>query len=214
MNKAVHIEPSILATTRRSVTRLLRQYSNLKVPIHLDVADGTLTRNNVLTPRILASLRLPASTTVHVMSRQPHVWLEAVRRSQAKSVILHVEAAEIITARQLATAAGLRVGIGILCTTPISRLRRLTPLNWAHIMTGQSGKNGAPIDPKAVRRIHAIHRLYRPTKISADVGLNPSTIPAVVKAGTTTIIVGSYLRRRSRYLRSAWHALQQSLSFV
>lgn len=206
MKKTYEIKPSVLAGNRKTFARLLRRAKKLSSKLHIDIMDGAFVHTRSISARDLASTRLSATTEVHLMVKRPTAWVEAVKKSGARRVIIPCEIPSIerAHAQKMYSQQGIRVGLAAKMGTPLSKIPQVA---WIHLMLGPIGGYGAPMFPTAPKRVRTLRRDRPRTRISTDVGLNPATIPSIIKAGANVVIVGSYLSR-ARNSRRAWGRLQ------
>lgn len=206
MRRGYEIRPSVLAGTIASFRRRLRLARRLTSRLHIDIMDGRFVSTRSISADQLATINLPTVAEIHLMVQEPSRWIAAVKKTGARQVILPIEIplAERRRSVRAAKQSGLTIGWAIKMTTP---LKRLPVVSWIHVMTGPIGKYGRSMSTVAPQRIQDIKRRLRPKKLSADVGLSPQTIPLVIRAGATGVVVGSYLAKPSS-VKQHWAILK------
>jgi|GEM_PF-1445126 len=207
MSGRIVVEPSVLARTTPRFLALQTVARTLSRSYHVDLMDGKFTSTTSIGPTIVAKRKLSATTTVHLMVKDPIAWLPAVIASGCRQALIHAEIGQRAKIGLASfRAAGCKIGLALRVTTKLDILDQYRHLNWIHLMTGPIGRYGSAFDKKSLARIAAVRRRLPHAIISVDVGMNPRTIPLVVAAGANRIIVGSYLW--SGDPRTRWSVLQ------
>ncbi len=194
---AVKILPAVLASSAQQLRRQLQLASEYSSTIHLDIADGSLTSTRTVGPKTLANLHSTTTVEAHIMSTRPDRRLTTVLALGVRRVIIHVELGMALKP-YLALFRSQKISV-ILAINPATPLRRLD--RWVDLVQGVQvmgvvpGRLGARWHPQTVARIRQLRRRWPRLAISCDGGMTPETLPAVVRAGATTIIVGSYLQQ-------------------
>ncbi len=209
---AVELLPSVLARTSLSLQRRWRIASVFGRQIHLDLEDQSFVSGRTVGPAILKRLSSRFPIEAHCMTRHPEKWLEALLHLKISRVIIHVElGAALKTYIALFHSHRWPVCLAINPSTP---MQKLTPwLRWVdgvQVMTVHPGRYGAPFQPKMVERIRTLHQRYPRLPLAVDGAMTPKTIPGVIAAGATRVIVGSYLQRAAQP-RQAWQQLQMAV---
>jgi pentose-5-phosphate-3-epimerase len=193
MSDKYNLCPSILSNDPADIQIKLVRIKKWRSQPHLDIADGRLVRNVSITPATFKKIVWPANAVAHLMVMHPLKWVNILTQAGLRRVIIHVEAKETKLALRKFNQAGFTIGLGFLLNTPISKIKGYPTINWIHLMTGRAGFYGSRFNTRSLIKLSQVKNNYHPHNISCDVGLNFKNIPAVVKAGATTIVVGSYI---------------------
>jgi ribulose-phosphate 3-epimerase len=166
---------------------------------HLDVMDGHFVPNLGLGPELVEGLRSETDKPfdAHLQVSEPERFIERFARAGCETLIVHQEASHhhrrLIA--QIA-AAGCRPGIALNPTTPLDALPHLlADVSQVIVMTVDAGFAAQPFTWSVVPKMRAVHEQIRASgstaRICADGGINPRTIPDVVRAGSRILVLGS-----------------------
>jgi ribulose-phosphate 3-epimerase len=167
--------------------------------VHVDVMDGHFVPNLTVGPAIVKSLaratRLPLDC--HLMIENAERYLDAFADAGAGWISVHVEALPHLQ-RALAQirARGVRAGVAINPSTPLSALEEVLPeLDYVLVMSVNPGFSGQSFLPAAldkIRRLRAeIARRGLDVAIEVDGGIDETNVRAVVEAGAGVVVAGN-----------------------
>lgn len=203
-NVRTKIIPAVLQYGRKQIQREIDRCHGLGDGLHLDIVDGTLyaPRPN-LTPSDLRLLLLPRQTTVHLMVKNPALWIRACYAHRITRIAIHAESQISLAAlREIQRLFRL-----LLVISPGTALASIKPkLDLAEgflVMTVKPGAQGRNFLPSQLRMIRQLRQQHRRALIAADGGISEFTINDAVQAGANELIVGSALR----YSRQPKHTL-------
>lgn len=193
----VEIVPAILTRSVPEARRRIRSFRRLTPKLHLDLMDGQFVRNRSFGPDDLVRLRLPESTTAHLMVTEPAPWIAACSKAGIRRLVLHVESKispRLVRLLRRRFTFILAVNPG----TPISNIRPYWRLiDGLQIMTVRPGKQGSRFLSNQLKLLDRLHRTRPRLAITVDGGMNRQTAQAAIAAGAREIVVGAYLRRFS-----------------
>lgn len=189
---AVELVPSVLASTTRQFKHRLGIARRLSRHVHIDAMDGRFVPTRSLSAKILRRYDLSGST-VHLMVKQPAAWLPIALAIGCRRVFVHLELGQALKRIiPLFERAGIEVGLAV---NPSTRLTRLGPWmrsgRWVLVMSVRPGRYGGTFLPRTVDRVQEVHQHWPKARVACDGGMNDTTIPAIVGAGSTMIVVGS-----------------------
>ena len=171
--------------------------------IHIDVMDGHFVPNLGIGPMIMKGLRactmLPFG--VHLMVEEPHRFIQPFVESGANLLLPHAEAFRgLYSTLQTIQASGLRRGVAINPSTPLSYITDLIPsIEVLLVMTVEPGFGGQSFIQQMLTKITAARKLIDESgfriELAVDGGINARTAPQVVKAGADLLIMGSAIFR-------------------
>ena len=167
--------------------------------VHLDVMDGRFVPNLTFGPKMVADIRkttrLPFD--VHLMTLEPERLVPEFVEAGADWITFHVEAA-VHSQRHLETIrkAGIRAGISIVPSTPLSAIEELFPyVDLVLVMTVNPGFGGQSLIPSCLDKVRRLRALREQGgysfRISVDGGINEETAPSAVEAGAEVFVMGS-----------------------
>lgn len=210
------IVPAILATREEEFKEEIRRVvecEDLKGGwIQVDIADGVFVASKTIDLNLVQN---PADLNieVHLMVVDPINWLEKVKESGAKRVIIHFEGQDLNKAVGRAKDLGLEVGIALNPETEVKSLEEyVLTIDVIQIMSVHPGFQGQDFLPNSLERIkEASHFKLRNDKLIVEVdgGIGPENIKSVVDSGADILVVGSKLIYGdiSENLETLWEAV-------
>jgi ribulose-phosphate 3-epimerase len=167
--------------------------------LHMDVMDGFFVPNLTFGPHLVRCIRgkTKAFLDVHLMIVQPNRFIKEFAEAGADGITFHYEA-EIHSQKYLTEirGLGLKAGIAIVPSTPVSMLEELLPfIDLALIMTVNPGFGGQELIPECLGKVKKLAKLREEAgldfKISVDGGINEKTAENAKKAGADVLVIGS-----------------------
>jgi ribulose-phosphate 3-epimerase len=196
----VAIEASILSADFARLGQQAREAEAAGVDgIQVDVMDGCFVPDITFGPGMVRALRPLVSVTLDVdlMIVEPERHLAAFADAGADRLIVHWEAC-IHPHRVLRCVRdlGVEVGLAISPGTSLSALEELLDLvDLIQVMTVNPGWGGQPFIHSQLDKIRRLRRMLdergMDIRIGVDGGINPTTAPLAVNAGTTVLVAGS-----------------------
>jgi ribulose-phosphate 3-epimerase len=200
MHESPQVAPSILGA---DFGHLAEEVANVAAGgadfLHVDVMDGRFVPNITFGPVIVGHLRkltdLPLD--VHMMVLEPERHLRAIAQAGADIISVHCEAT-VHLQRTLSDirALGKKAGVALNPSTPASALEYiLADVDLILIMTVNPGFMGQSFLPRIVPKIAEVRRMVKECgldiRVEVDGGINPSTAPAVSRAGAEILVAGA-----------------------
>ena len=165
--------------------------------LHLDVMDGHFVPNLTFGPFIVEALRKRTTSFLdcHLMVTDPEKWIDAFADAGADCITLHQEATpHLHRAIQQVKAKGIRVGVSLNPSTPVSTLNDILPeLDLVLIMSVNPGFGGQSFIPGALKKVQSLvaMREHHEFLIQIDGGISPKTIAEARSAGVDVFVAGS-----------------------
>jgi ribulose-phosphate 3-epimerase len=195
------LAPSILSAdfTRLGEELAAVERSGLADRLHVDLMDGQFVPPISFGPMICQAARRATTLPldVHMMVQAPSRYFEELAGAGATGITIHVEACPHLL-RDLGAirAFGLRAGVTLNPGTPLGALEEAVGVvDLVLVMSVNPGWGGQPFIPRSVERVAGVRamvaRTGRDVEIEVDGGINPTTAPAVVRAGATVLVAGS-----------------------
>lgn len=161
---------------------------------HVDIMDGNFVPNITLGFDLLDQVKkiAKAPIEVHLMVKNPLRYVERV--SGVDKVFIHIECLD----KAPPAFENQNIGLAINVETKIEELPLwLYDFNDFLIMSVPTGFSGKEFNYSVIDKIQKIQeRTKGNSTICVDGGANPKTIPVIKEAGTSSIVVGTYIFRR------------------
>ncbi len=196
----IKIAPSILAADLLHLEDEIRRVVDAGCDLlHIDVMDGHFVPNLTIGAPVVADIKkvteLPLD--VHLMIENPEFSLDSFAECGADFLTFHIEATKHADrCVQRIKELNKKAGVALCPATPISALEELLPLvDIVLVMTVNPGWGGQKLIPYTLEKIRKLADIQKEKnysyKISVDGGINASTLPLVLEAGTDVVVSGS-----------------------
>jgi len=199
MNK-IFIAPSILSADLLAIEEQIKAVESRGADyIHVDIMDGHFVPNITFGPVIVSTLKritdLPLD--VHLMIYNVDQYIPQFAKAGADIITIHQEAGpHLHRSLQLIKDQNVKAGVSLNPGTEISSISTvLNDVDLVLLMTVNPGFGGqsyiSAVGDK-VKQLAVIkkERNY-PFLIEVDGGINPETIPNVVRAGAEVLVAGN-----------------------
>jgi len=198
--KTIQIAPSVLSADFADLRLALESINESGAElVHLDVMDGVFVPNLTFGPKAVEDMRHHSKLAfdVHLMTVNPENLVEGFAKAGADLITFHLEAS--IHAHRLIQAIkakGLKAGISIVPSTPVSSLFSLLSIvDLVLVMTVNPGFGGQSIISECVDKVKELDTIRKEKNygyvISVDGGINEKTAGAVIKNGADILVAGS-----------------------
>ncbi len=194
------IAPSVLSADFSNVEKAIQKISESGADlIHYDVMDGDFVPPITFGSQFIeqAQKKTKLDADVHLMISKPWKHFASFAKSGAKYLTFHYEAA-VHHHRHLQEiqALGIKAGISIVPSTPVSVLSELLPfLDLILIMSVNPGYGGQSFLPFCLRKIQYLAENKEKNGysylISVDGGINEKTAVEARLAGADILVTGS-----------------------
>jgi ribulose-phosphate 3-epimerase len=196
------ISPSILSADFAKLGEEIRAIDAAGADmIHIDVMDGHFVPNLTIGPMVVEKLRphtkLPLD--VHLMISPADPYLEAFAAAGSDIITVHPEAGpHLHRSLQAIRKLGKKAGAALNPSTSEDVLDYvLEDLDLILVMSVNPGFGGQSFIESQLRKIEALRRKLDARGLSAiievDGGVTDKTAPAILSAGATALVAGSYV---------------------
>ncbi|MDR1083512.1 MAG: ribulose-phosphate 3-epimerase [Deltaproteobacteria bacterium] len=204
------IAPSILSADYGRLTQEIEAMEAAGADwIHIDIMDGHFVPNLTFGPWMveLAKKKTSLPLDVHLMVTDPVTYGPVFARAGADYVSVHAEAAPHLH-RVLCSIkeAGAKAGLALNpLTHPCFLEQALDLLDLVVLMGVNPGWPGQDFIPQTLTKTAQVASLLsglkpdRPIFLEIDGGVTDLSAPALVRAGATVLVSGSYLFRSPDY---------------
>jgi len=195
----IKIAPSILSADfgclADEVKKIERAGADL---IHIDVMDGHFVPNITIGPVVVKYLKKYSSLPldVHLMIENAGRFVEPFVSAGSDMITFHIEAMGAAAIKKQAAALrkkGVRVGVSLNPTTPLSKLKNvLGTVDFVLVMTVNPGFGGQQFIPGVIAKIKSLRGIFD-GGISVDGGVNNTVAGKLLHAGADILVSGSYI---------------------
>ncbi len=166
---------------------------------HYDVIDGHFAPNFGFSADMIKALRGETDKPfeVHLMVTEPARFVEDFARAGCQLIVVHQEVTFLLRRLvQQIRETGCQAGIALNPVTPIEPLQHvLADISQVIVLSVDAGFAGQPFTKTVIPKMAALRAQIDAENldvaISADGGINPRTIDAVVGAGASVLVLGS-----------------------
>ena len=194
------IAPSVLAADFVNMEKGIRLIESASCEwIHLDIMDGSFVPPITFGHQMVDAIRKITDLTLdaHLMIDSPENQIDFFAGAGADYITIHFENT-VHTHRILQDIKnrGIKAGLAIVPSTPVAAISELLPIvDMIVVMTVNPGFGGQTLIPECVKKIRQLKELREENGygyiISADGGINRTTISAVREAGLDVAVCGS-----------------------
>ena len=219
----VKLSPSILSADAAAFGDQVGQAASAGADyIHVDVMDGHFVPNLTFGPLLVDALRATTDLPldVHLMIESPERLIPEFAKAGASILTVHAEAcAHLHRVVHQIKEAGVRAGVAINPSTPISAVEEILPeVDLVLAMTVNPGFSGQSFIPSVVPKIRKLRALLDERSLSAELevdgGINASTAAQVVDAGARVLVAGSAIFNDREAIAEAVARLRGSIPNV
>lgn len=188
--------PTVTAEEPHAFREQMERVAGFAERIHIDLGDGVFTPNKLID---LDRIWWPAGVTtdIHLMYKAIKPFLKQLTALKPHMVIVHAEAVGNYyeVARPL-KKAGIKVGVAILPTTPISMLKpALHDIDHVLIFSGDLGHFGGKVDLRLLDNARALKKLKPEIELGWDGGIHNKIAKTLADGGIDVLNVGGHIQR-------------------
>lgn len=193
------LSPSIMTADFTNLSNDIDQIVEAGVTnLHLDVMDGNFVPNISFGPKIISDLKNKYSEMVfdaHLMVKNPENLIKNFADAGCDYITIHPESTiHIHRQLQLIKSLGKKSGISLNPSTPLDVLDYIIDdVDLILIMSVNPGFGGQNFTPSIKEKIKKTKELIKDRNIilQVDGGIKLDNIESILKAGATSVVVGS-----------------------
>ena len=166
--------------------------------LHVDVADGVFTFHKTWNdPAGWAALRSPFPFEVHLMVEHPEAWIAPWLAAGAKRFVVHIEAIDEDSLRDIAAACKAGDTELALSSSPETAVTEFTPylhdVSRFQVLAVNPGLAGQKFLPLTLEKVKWLKAARPDAIIEVDGGITPETAKWAKDAGTDVAVSASYV---------------------
>jgi len=212
----IQLAPSLLAADFADLRGAVKLLDDAVDIFHIDIMDGDFVPNITMGPMIVAALRqhTDAVFDVHLMVRNPDVWIGPYRDAGADWISVHYETAPhlertLSCIRESGARAGIALNPG---TYPDGLEYVLNDADFVLVMSVNPGFGGqsflvSSLEKLAALRTRLDEKGLAPVQLEIDGGVDASNAGDIVRAGADILVAGSSVYGSEDPLQAAEHLL-------
>ncbi|MBI2640145.1 MAG: hypothetical protein HYW90_04655 [Candidatus Sungbacteria bacterium] len=190
----IEIIPAINAKTWEEAREKIRRVEHFTDWIHLDIADGTFTKNTLWhNPLDLVGFETVAKLEIHLMEDHPEDRFEAWFLPQVQRIIVHEEVVQDFDfIKDTCRREKVDAGIAIAADTSWTRLKAFVgKADLFQILAVHPGLAGQEFQPHNYSKIRHLRALCGGCKIEVDGGVKIGVARHAVEAGADVLVAAS-----------------------
>ena len=217
----IQLAPSLLAADFADLRGAVKLLDDAVDIFHIDIMDGDFVPNITMGPMIVAALRqhTDAVFDVHLMVRNPDVWIGPYRDAGADWISVHYETAPhlertLSCIRESGARAGIALNPG---TYPDGLEYVLNDTDFVLVMSVNPGFGGQNFLVSSLKKLSALRtRLDEKglslVQLEIDGGVDATNAGDIVRAGADILVAGSSVYRSEDPLQAAKQLLANARS--
>lgn len=197
------LSPSIMCADLVNLESSIQEIGDAGLDtLHIDVIDGSFSPSMPLGLETIKRMRevTDLNFDVHIMSNNNEYFINEILKIGVQSVTFHLETSLHIDRHiQLVHNAGAKVAVALNPATSLSHLDYILPeVDMVCLMLINPGfatnKNEKQV-PYAIRKVKELHKKIKDVGVDVDIQVDGrvslDSIPALVNAGATNLVLGS-----------------------
>lgn len=191
----IEIIPAILENNFSEIEKKIRLVESLVEWVQIDLLDGTLMPNTTFADSApFATFSTPVKLELHLMVKDPLIYLENFAKAGFKRFFTHVEGDNIDKYIETCYSLGVEAGLAIDGPTPFTEIiKHLDDIEAVLVMAIDAGFSGRPFREDTIKKIKMIREIDPEIPIAVDGAMNDINAAKVVMAGATRINSNSYI---------------------
>jgi ribulose-phosphate 3-epimerase len=199
MSNPIRVIPAILTEEADVFNKMVRQAVDYTDYVQVDIMDGQFVPSRSITWEQIKAMPAGLKWEVHLMVKNPEVYLADYKKTGASKAIFHFEAVsdpeKVIKAVR---TLEIEVGLAINPETSIARIQPLVDqIDSVLFLSVHPGFYGAKFIPEVLDKVVELRRLRPELNIGIDGGVKENNISQIAKTGVNEICVGSAILKQA-----------------
>ena len=188
------IIPAILPKNQTDLTTKVKKLLGVISHVQVDVCDGVFVKSKTKFHELPYPLEMEYE--LDLMIDQPEQVIVDYIDMQPARIIIHLEGVKDFVKLFLAleqVRGIIEIGLCVSNTTDVAMIEKhIEDADFIQVMgISKIGYQGEPFDEEALKRTAYFHEKYPDMPIAVDGAVNSETVPQLIKAGATRLVVGS-----------------------
>jgi ribulose-phosphate 3-epimerase len=190
------IIPAIVAKDSKELEGMLGRVDGLTDWVQIDLVDGSFAGTRTVTPEDLKQASFQGMIEIHLMVDDPGSWIDRLEGLPVSRIIAPLESVSDVAAlSELVHKQGREFGLGLNPETDVDLLLpHLGSVDRVLILAVQPGYQAQGFQPEALEKVKRIREANAEIPIQVDGGVRPDNAEEIIKAGATSLAVGSFLQ--------------------
>ncbi len=191
----IEVIPAILEKDFPEIEKKIHLVEGLVEWVQVDIADNSLVPNSTfLDPEPFAKLQTKLNLELHMMVKDPLMYLERFTASGFKRFFAHVEGGFVDEYIAKCYQLGVEVGLAIDGETPFDTIHPyLDNIDCVLVMAIDAGFSGRPFREDTIEKIKRIREVDIEIPIAVDGAMNEENAKKVILSGANRINSNSFI---------------------
>lgn len=187
------IVPSILAENFDDFTSRLREAESFADYVQIDIMDGVFVETRSFPVERMNAVNTPLSFEVHLMVRDPLLFISRIDHQGMRKVIFHfeVETDHNVLMGEI-RRRGLAAGMAVKPATGLDQIREAAQrVDSLLFLTVDPCCYGSPFKPEVLDKVARARKAFPEKEIAADGGVSVDNLKLFHDSGVDAVCVGS-----------------------
>ena len=191
----IEVIPAILEKDFSEIEKKILRVEGLVKWVQIDIADNTLVPNTTfLDPAPFSKLKTSINLELHMMVKDPLIYLEKFAKAGFKRFYAHVEGDKVEEYIEKCFDLDAEIGLAIDGPTDFEKIHQyLDNIDCVLVMAIEAGFSGKPFREDTIEKIKKIKDIYFKLPIAVDGAMTAENAKKVIRAGATIINSNSFI---------------------
>ena len=198
----INIIPAILTDSSSRFKELAVKLGPYTSRVHIDIADGVFVPNKTINGYDeMRDIESALKFDVHLMVQRPQDVIREWSSTHADRFSIHAESdVDFNAIIEDIHKNERKVGLVLNPETEVDKIKEfIDKIDYIQFMTVHPGFQGGEFIEEVLDKISVFSKEYPNMPIICDGGITPETVPLLVKAGASELVVGSYIIKSDNF---------------